>query len=68
MAVDRVDAARVDLKEDDPRRALLLDAERRWWWMNLVSLGQYGAILGGLALAWWAVAHFFKGLFAGRKR
>ena len=78
VAVDRVDASSVNLKEgsrvrveyqrDDPRRALLLDAERRWWWMNLVSLGQYGAIFGGLALAWWAVAHFFKGLFAGRKR
>ena len=77
VAVDRVDAASVDLKEgsrvrveyqrDDPRRALLLDAERRWWWMNLVSLGQYGAILGGLALAWWAVVHFFKGLLASRK-
>ena len=78
VAVDRVDAASVDLKEgsrvrveyqrDDPRRALLLDAERRWWWMNLVSISQYGAILGALALAWWAVVHFFKGLFASRKR
>ena len=76
VAVDRVDAASVDLKEgsrvrveyqrDDPRRALLLDVERRWWWMNLVSLGQYGAILGGLALAWWAVVHLFKGLWASR--
>ena len=35
--------------------------------MNLVSLGQFGAILGGLALAWWAVVHFFKGLLAIRK-
>ena len=77
VAVDRVDASSVNLKEgsrvrveyqrDDPRRALLLDAERRWWWMNLVSLGQFGAILGALALAWWAVVHFFKGLSASRK-
>ncbi len=76
VAVDRVDASSVDLKEgtkvrveyqrDDPRRALLLDAERTWWWMNLVSMGQYGAILAGLTLAGWLISKFFKGLFAGR--
>ena len=77
VAVDRVDASSVDLKEgsavrveyqrDDPRRALLLNGERRWWWMNFVSLGQYGAIAGGLILACLLVARFFKGLLASRR-
>ena len=72
VAVDRVDASSVNLKEgskvrieyqrDDPRRALLIDAERTWWWMNIVSVGQYGAILVGLLLVWWLIRRFFKGL------
>ena len=77
IAVDRVDASSVNLKEgskvrieyqrDDPRRALLIDAERTWWWMNIVSVGQYGAILVGLLLAGWLIQRFFKGLFAARR-
>lgn len=76
VAVDRVDASSVDLKEgskvrveyqrDDPRRALLLEGERTWWWMNLLSLALWGAFLAGIVLAGWLVSRFFKGLFAGR--
>jgi hypothetical protein len=77
VAVDRVDAPSVNLKEgsqvrveyqrSDPRRAILLDAERTWWWMNLLSVGQYVAIVGGLLFGWWLLKLFFKGLLASRK-
>ena len=77
VAVDRVDASSVTLKEGskvrveyqriDPRRALLLDAGRTWWWMNFVTVGQYAAIIGGLLIGWWLLKTFVKGLFASRR-
>ncbi|MBY0505512.1 MAG: hypothetical protein K2X03_16485, partial [Bryobacteraceae bacterium] len=68
----RVDAASVNLKEgsrvrieyqrDDPRRALLVEGSRNWWWMNLVSLSAYGALGAGLLLGGWLLKRFWRGL------
>jgi len=77
VAVDRVDAPSIQLKEgekvrleyqvSDPRRALLVSGERRWWWMNLMTIGQYVAMFGGLLLALWLTGRFFRGLRSMRQ-
>lgn len=76
VAVDRVDAKSVDLKEggkvrvayqrSDPRRALLLDGERTWWWMNIVSVAKDGVLLAVFCGAFWLIGRFFKRLFTRR--
>ncbi len=70
VAVDRVDANSVDLKEgktvhveyqpDEPRRALLVNAERRWWLMNIVSVGGEWGLMLGLILACGLLSRLWK--------
>ena len=78
VAVDRVDASSVNLKEgarvrleyqrDLPRRARLLDARRNWWWWNILSIGRYGAFFAVAGLIWLLAARLFKNLFRRRAR